>query len=787
MTFNRTRRRATALLGAGLMGVAGLSLATPAQAAPQSLSVDAVADTYVTSVAPTNNYGTAPNGRASGSPEKTVFYKFDVGALPGGKGSTGSVTSATLKLHGINNSQTPGTVAVHDAGTGWDELAVTYDNQPTVRDQVDSGTMAASTAVDFDVTSVVSTDQNGLVAFAVKSNRSEDNAIATRENPTAAWHPELVVEYDDGVVVEPNVALTNPTEGQTVDGTVRFDVNADPEITGIDYLVDGVKVAHDYTPDGSGTGAGFGEDWNSTTTNDGGHTLIARAIYPDGTVDSAPVNFTVNNSGTPDPDPNPEPDGRLADAIAAVQAAEAHLQSNPEDLQGAKVDLEDALALVNDLIANPSDPGTDPGDPGETEDNAPTVNAGQDATVTLPDTHNLNGTVVDDGTFTSSWSKVSGPGTVNFSNPNRVDTEAAFSQDGTYVLQLTADDGVNAPVSDDVTVTVEPKPTDPVDPTPPTGNRTYGDDAVIYRPLPNNAPLVSSAAQSAFTQYVNQAEPKDWWTMRTTSAQYAANYGVADCNDPIFKIASNGRVLAGQEHLKTVGFHAPRSVFENMEQNSDAPITIIDKCGTSARPDGLSVWGANVKYNGSTTLVSGGDGTIVAGSFDHRTNGIDSRNSLSNAGNNVNIISRGVIPETIQATDEGIRAGLRGEYGGTVGHVLELFFVETSTPAGHTGFMVGDESGKAGCFSRTDICSEGQYVRINPNVNLENRTGCTGYALVLARTIQKYGAYFGNNSGSGSGIKQEAGTQYNNRDALKPCMTQDDLQVIEKGYIPPVQ
>jgi hypothetical protein len=73
---------------------------------------------------------------------------------------------------------------------------------------------------------------------------------------------------------------------------------------------------------------------------------------------------------------------------------------------------------------------------------APTVNAGSDQTITLPSGATLDGTVTDDGlpggTAATTWSKVSGPGTVTITNPNTIDTTATFNQAGIYVLRLTA-------------------------------------------------------------------------------------------------------------------------------------------------------------------------------------------------------------------------------------------------------------------------------------------------------------------------------------------------------------
>lgn len=92
---------------------------------------------------------------------------------------------------------------------------------------------------------------------------------------------------------------------------------------------------------------------------------------------------------------------------------------------------------------------------------APIVSAGEDQTVTLPNAATLNGSVSDDGipssSVTTTWSRVSGPGTVTFGNTNVTVTTATFSAPGDYVLRLTANDS-QLSASDDVTVTVNPYP-----------------------------------------------------------------------------------------------------------------------------------------------------------------------------------------------------------------------------------------------------------------------------------------------------------------------------------------
>ncbi|MGH9871912.1 MAG: PKD domain-containing protein, partial [Pyrinomonadaceae bacterium] len=100
---------------------------------------------------------------------------------------------------------------------------------------------------------------------------------------------------------------------------------------------------------------------------------------------------------------------------------------------------------------------------------APVVNAGDDQTVTLPAAANLQGSASDDGSplnlLTVSWFKVSGPGSVAFTDANAQATTATFSTAGVYVLRLTATDTALSS-SDEVQITVNAAPVNQ----PPTAN-----------------------------------------------------------------------------------------------------------------------------------------------------------------------------------------------------------------------------------------------------------------------------------------------------------------------------
>jgi probable HAF family extracellular repeat protein len=107
----------------------------------------------------------------------------------------------------------------------------------------------------------------------------------------------------------------------------------------------------------------------------------------------------------------------------------------------------EVVSLANGFTVNP---GTN---------QPPVVSAGPEFSAVLLAPRVINGTVTDDGlpnppgALTITWSKVSGPGSVNFSNPNAAVTSATFDRLGKYVLRLSASDS-SASASADVAVKV---------------------------------------------------------------------------------------------------------------------------------------------------------------------------------------------------------------------------------------------------------------------------------------------------------------------------------------------
>lgn len=123
----------------------------------------------------------------------------------------------------------------------------------------------------------------------------------------------------------------------------------------------------------------------------------------------------------------------------------------------------------------------------------PKVVVGADQVITLPVTATVTGTVFDDGqpsppgAVTRSWTVEAGPAGVILDTPTALSTVAHFPEQGTYVLKLSASDGVLTG-SDQLTMTVRPNTTPPNE----APYVSAGVDQIIR--LPNTAVLSGLAS-----------------------------------------------------------------------------------------------------------------------------------------------------------------------------------------------------------------------------------------------------------------------------------------------------
>jgi hypothetical protein len=246
----------------------------------------------------------------------------------------------------------------------------------------------------------------------------------------------------------------------------------------------------------------------------------------------------------------------------------------------------------------------------------PVVNAGPDQTITLPATASLSGTATDDGlpnppgALTTSWSVVSGPGTVTFSAPSALATTATFSAAGSYVLRLTANDSALT-ASDDIAVTVLAMNQPPVvnagpDQTitlPATASLsgTATDDGLPNPPgaLTTTWSVVSGPGTVTFGNASAKATTATFSTAGSYDLRLTANDGALTASDDLVvtvNAASTGCVTA-----------SPTNGWQNTPFASQTgTFTAVFDATPSASPTNSTVSfskGAQTAYTGFATLV----------------------------------------------------------------------------------------------------------------------------------------------------------------------------------------
>lgn len=291
----------------------------------------------------------------------------------------------------------------------------------------------------------------------------------------------------------------------------------------------------------------------------------------------------------------------------------------------------------------------------------------------------------------------------------------------------------------------------------------YSPDSFFRKPLPADAPVDADSAQGI--AYANTNDPYDYPRIRGVEGnRWGEPYGMGTCTDPVWKLT--GTVPAPVAFLKTEGFHAPADFADTLTGTSDSPATAIDVHGVPSMPQGLTVWLFRAARGSGYTINVGS-----AGAYQHDSNGLDKRSTRSTSTKNFSTARGNILGSEV------IRDDLL-EYGRVnntdLGHVLEMFWLETDSAAGYVHPLINFEKNKYGWGP------EGIRIRVKPDIDLDAR--CTGYARVVAKTLQNYGAVLGDNSGSGSGIKAEQGSTKLTQGALAGCVTWDDMVFVQRGW-----
>lgn len=162
-------------------------LAAPAMAVEAPLA----ADTYVTSAAPANNYGSVATINVA--PGNTGLLQFDLSTLPPGT-TAANLVKASLVLY-VNRVGTPGKMEVQAVYAGWNEGSVTAGSAPLTAGAGSGTVVAVSNAgqyVTVDVTTQVKAWLNGSInaGFALAPALSDPGTtvfLDAKEN-TATGH-----------------------------------------------------------------------------------------------------------------------------------------------------------------------------------------------------------------------------------------------------------------------------------------------------------------------------------------------------------------------------------------------------------------------------------------------------------------------------------------------------------------------------------------------------------------------------------------------------------------------
>jgi len=220
----------------------------------------------------------------------------------------------------------------------------------------------------------------------------------------------------------------------------------------------------------------------------------------------------------------------------------------------------------------------------------------------------------------------------------------------------------------------------------------------------------------------------------TGSNRWGTAYAMSTAADPLWKLT--GSVPAICSTLATTGFHAPDWLGSVLSGTNDSPFCVVDLAS------GITAFGTKASVVAQRTIS-----VQSAAITYHSSNGLDRRDPLSN--DKRNSTSRGRLSDAMVIRADLVDYGVANDT--DLGHVLHLFLVETRSTDGYRHPMVGCESDKLG------FGAEGERIAIDPAVDLTQR-GLSPAALVIARTLQRFGCYFGDNAGRQSTLKAEQET-----------------------------
>ncbi|WP_083510348.1 Ig-like domain-containing protein [Pseudarthrobacter sulfonivorans] len=373
LTANTTYTATIESGSAGVKDVAGNALATDRTwtfttasaggGTPETVTLTATADSYVTSAAPGTNNGTSTLLGVDNSPVEITYLKFDLSAYAGR-----TIQSATLQLRSAGSGSTGTQNIKLVADDSWTETGITYSLRPALGTSI--GTLGPTTTnTNYNIPLTVSglTSELGQQLSLGMDTSSGDGLDLNSKEAGSTFAPKLILTLSGGGgggdTTAPTVTGTSPAAGAT-----------------------GVAVTANVT-------GSFSEAMNASTVTSSTFTLTGPGTTP---VPAAVTYSSAGNIATLNPNAD----------LTANTTYTATIESGPN---GVKDVAGNALATDRTWTFT-----TAPAGGGDTT--APTVTGTSPAAgaTGVAVTANVTGTfseAMDASTVTSSTFTLTGPGT----------------------------------------------------------------------------------------------------------------------------------------------------------------------------------------------------------------------------------------------------------------------------------------------------------------------------------------------------------------------------------------
>lgn len=149
-------------------------------------AVDALADSYVSAVNPTQTFGSDPTLRASAAPTlENTYLRFDVSAIQG------QVIWAKLDLRIPTDATATSTSVTLVGNTTWQEAAINFNNAPAIDGALVASipTMSRDGTIAADMAQAVTTDADGLISVALTISGGQPSVYVSKEG----GHPPRLI------------------------------------------------------------------------------------------------------------------------------------------------------------------------------------------------------------------------------------------------------------------------------------------------------------------------------------------------------------------------------------------------------------------------------------------------------------------------------------------------------------------------------------------------------------------------------------------------------------------